>query len=319
MIFNSVVDLIGQTPLVKIADATEQQAEVVVKLEYQNPGGSVKDRLALGVIRAAERSGDLEPGGLIVEATSGNTGIGLAMIAAARGYRLILTMPDSMSMERRKILKAYGAELVLTPGKEGMKGAINKAKEIAEKEGGFQTLQFDNQANAQIHYETTGPEIEQATNGQLDALVVGVGTGGTLAGTGAYLKEKIAGIKLVAVEPVDSPVLSGGSPGPHKIQGIGAGFIPSILDTKLIDSVQTASLDDAVSTSRELATKHGILAGISSGANVAAAFRVAQEVAQDKGTGIGHRVVVIVPSNGERYLSSVLFEGLFQEEMFQPV
>ncbi|CAM2064467.1 cysteine synthase A [Sulfidibacter corallicola] len=312
-IYDSVDKVIGNTPLVKIADATEDCAEVVVKLEYQNPGGSVKDRLALGVIRAAEESGELKPGGLIVEATSGNTGIGIAMIAAARGYRLILTMPDSMSLERRRILAAYGAELVLTPGKMGMKGAIAKAKEIAEEKGGFQTLQFDNPANAAIHYKTTGPELERDTDGALDALVVGVGTGGTLAGAGAYLKDKLPKIRLVAVEPSDSPVLSGGEPGPHKIQGIGAGFVPSILDTKLIDEVVAVDLDTAKATSRRLAAEHGLLSGISAGANTHAAFKIARDIAREKGTGIGARVATVIPSNGERYMSTVLFEDLFGE------
>lgn len=306
-ILNSVDEAIGNTPLVRLNGATDSTAEVLAKLEYQNPGGSVKDRLALGVIQAAEKEGKLKPGDLIVEGTSGNTGIGLAMLAAARGYRLILTMPDTMSMERRKLLLAYGAELVLTPGAKGMKGANAKAVEIAEEKGGFLTRQFDNPANVEIHYRTTGPEIFNDTAGDLTAVVIGVGTGGTLGGTGKYLKEKIPGIKVYAVEPSDSPVLSGGQPGPHKIQGIGAGFVPSVLDTELIDGVVTVGLDDALATARELGTKHGILTGISSGANVWAAKKVAAEIAEKTGSGVGKRVAVIVPSNGERYLTSVLY------------
>jgi len=309
-IFDRVDQTIGNTPLVRIDHATKDQAEVLVKLEYQNPGGSVKDRLALGVIEAAEESGDLKKGGLIVEATSGNTGIGLAMISAAKGYQLILTMPDTMSLERRRILQAYGATLILTPGAQGMKGAINKAREIAEEKGAFQTLQFDNPANINIHYRTTGPEIGRDTEGKLDALVAGVGTGGTFGGTGKYLRENIEGIQLVAVEPTGSPVLSGGGPGPHKIQGIGAGFVPSILDQGLIDEVVKVELEDAVRTSRELAAKHGLLSGISAGANTWAARQIARQIAAKHGTGIGHRVVTIIPSNGERYLSTVLFEDL---------
>jgi cysteine synthase A len=286
---------------------------VVLKLEYQNPGGSVKDRLALGVIEAAEQEGALKPGGLIVEGTSGTTGIGLAMIAAAKGYRLVLTMPDSMSMERRKLLIAYGAELVLTPGAKGMKGANAKAEEIAAERGGVLTRQFDNQANVAIHYKTTGPEIARDTGGELDALVVGVGTGGTLTGAGRYLREKVPTISLYAVEPADSPVLAGGSPGPHKIQGIGAGFVPSIMDTDQLTGVIGVSLEDALACAREMGTQHGILTGISAGANTFAARQVARQIAEAQGTGIGHRVVTIIPSNGERYLSSVLFAGQFDE------
>jgi len=312
-IYDSIEQTIGNTPLIRLDPARQDQAEVVLKLEYQNPGGSVKDRLALGVIEAAEKSGALKPGGLIVEGTSGNTGIGLAMIAAAKGYRLILTMPDSMSMERRKLLIAYGAELVLTPGAKGMKGANAKAEEIAAEKGGVLTRQFDNQANVEIHYRTTGPEIERDTDGQLDALVVGVGTGGTLTGAGRYLREKLPEISLYAVEPTDSPVLSGGEPGPHKIQGIGAGFLPSIMDTDQLTGVIAVGLDDALVTAREMGTRHGVLTGISAGANTFAARQVARDIAAAKGTGIGHRVVTVIPSNGERYLSSVMFEGQFDE------
>ncbi len=309
-ILNSIDEAIGGTPLVRLQSATDDHAELVAKLEYQNPGGSVKDRLALGVIQAAEREGLLKPGDLIVEGTSGNTGIGLAMLCAARGYRLILTMPETMSMERRKLLLAYGAELVLTPGPKGMRGANAKAVEIAKERGGFLTKQFDNPANVEVHYRTTGPELLRDTDGALSAIVIGVGTGGTLGGAGKFLKEKIPGIQVVAVEPADSPVLSGGAPGPHKIQGIGAGFVPSVLDTQLIDRVIAVSLDDALSTARELGRKHGILTGISSGANVWAAKQVAKDLAAKAGSGNGIRVAVIIPSNGERYLSSVLYQDV---------
>jgi len=309
-IYERVDQAIGNTPLVRVDAASKEQAEVVAKLEYQNPGGSVKDRLALGVVTAAEQSGELKPGQLIVEATSGNTGIGLAMIAASKGYPLVLTMPDTMSLERRKILKAYGAELVLTPGSEGMKGAIAKAKEIAAERNGFQTLQFDNPANVDIHYKTTGPEVDRDTRGQINAFVVGVGTGGTFTGAGRYLKERHADLHLVAVEPTGSPVLGGGQPGPHKIQGIGAGFVPSIVDTSLIDEVVAVELGDAIRTARELAAKRGLLVGISSGANVHAARVVARSLAAKHGSGEGLRVVVIIPSNGERYLSTVMFEDI---------
>lgn len=312
-ILKRIDEAIGSTPLVRIQEAGPEQAEIVAKLEYQNPGGSVKDRLALGVIEAAERAG-LKAGDLLVEGTSGNTGIGLAMLSAARGYRLILTMPETMSLERRKLLLAYGAQLVLTPGAKGMKGANAKAEEIAEQQGGILTRQFDNLANVEIHYRTTGPEILSDTEGRLDAVVIGVGTGGTLAGVGKYLKEHLAEVKIVAVEPSDSPVLSGGEPGPHKIQGIGAGFVPTILDVKLIDQVVKVQMSEASHTARRLATKHGILCGISSGANTWAAEQVSRELAAKAGTGEGIRVVVIIPSNGERYLSTVLFQDLAASE-----
>jgi cysteine synthase A len=309
-IYQRIDQAIGNTPLVQVDPASEQAAQVVAKLEYQNPGGSVKDRLALGVIEDAERRGILKPGGTIVEATSGNTGIGLAMIAAAKGYRLILTMPETMSLERRKILQAYGAELVLTPGAQGIRGAIAKAEQIAEERGAFQTLQFDNQANVDIHYATTGPEILRDCEGRLDAFVAGVGTGGTLAGAGKFLAEKIPGLELVAVEPLDSPVLSGGKPGPNKIQGLGAGFVPGILDTSLYQKVIAVSLEDALQTARDLPRSRGLLVGISSGAIIAAARQVAKTLAERHGSGLGRRVVAIVPSNGERYLSTLLFANL---------
>ena len=309
-IYKSIDQTIGGTPLVQLDPPNKYRAEVVAKLEYQNPGGSVKDRLALGTIREAEQRGDLNPGSTIVEATSGNTGIGLAMIAAARGYSLILAMPESMSLERRKLLLAYGAELVLTPADQGMKGAIAKAEEIAGERGGFLIRQFENPANVQIHYQTTGPEIETDTQGRMDALVAGVGTGGTLGGAGKYLKQKNANLEIVAVEPAESPVISGGKPGNHKIQGIGAGFIPSILDPSLIDKIVTVTTEDAVRTARGLAMEHGVLAGISSGANLFAARKIARDLAAKEGSGLEQRVVVILPSNGERYLSTVLYEDL---------
>jgi len=318
-IFKRIDQIIGNTPLLQVDPASESQAEVVLKLEYQNPGGSVKDRLALSVIEAAELDGSLQPGQRIVEATSGNTGIGLAMIAAAKGYPLTLTMPDSMSKERRRLLQAYGAQLVLTPAARGMKGAIEEAESISKEVKGFVPRQFDNAANVQIHYKTTGPEILRDTDGQLDAFVAGLGTGGTFTGSGRFLKESLPDIHLVAVEPSDSPVLSGGEPGPHKIQGIGAGFIPSIVDTDLIDEVITVSLEDALRTARELVSKKGVLTGISAGANVFAARQVAHAIAKRIGTGIGKRVITVIPSNGERYLSSILFDQIDQENPIQTV
>ena len=318
-IYNRIDQVIGNTPLVVVNAANSDSAEVVVKLEYQNPGGSVKDRLAMSVIEAAELDGTLQPGTPIVEATSGNTGIGLAMIAAAKGYQLILTMPDSMSKERRRILQAYGAKLILTPASGGMKGAIAEAETIAKEKHAFVPRQFDNEANVAIHYKTTGPEIFRDTEGNVNVFVAGLGTGGTFTGVGRYLKETNPDILLVAVEPSDSPVLSGGQPGPHKIQGIGAGFIPSIVDTGLIDEVIQVSLQDALKTAKELVLHHGILTGISAGANVFAARKCARRLAERVGTGIAHRVVTVIPSNGERYLSSVLFENLDIENPIEVV
>lgn len=313
-IYRTIDQTIGNTPLVIVDPPGPDTAGVFLKLEYQNPGGSVKDRLALGVIEAAERDGLLQPGALIVEATSGNTGIGLAMIAAARGYRLVLTMPDTMSLERRKLLRAYGAELVLTPGSKGMKGAVAKADEIAEARDGVQTKQFENPANTEIHYRTTGPEIWRDTAGELTAFVAGVGTGGTLGGVGRYLKERDEAVQVIAVEPTDSPVLSGGEPGPHKIQGIGAGFVPTILDVAALDGVETVETPDALRTARELAAERGLLVGISAGANVHAARRVARRLAAERGSGEDLHVITVAPSNGERYLSTVLFEDLAEVE-----
>ncbi|MCY9592448.1 cysteine synthase A [Paenibacillus chitinolyticus] len=303
----SITQLIGNTPLVKLNRIVpEDSAEIYVKLEFQNPGASVKDRIAISMIETAEQEGKLKPGDTIVEPTSGNTGIGLAMVAAAKGYRAILVMPETMSMERRNLLRAYGAELVLTPGAEGMKGAIRKAEELqAENPDYFIPQQFKNQANVKIHRETTGPEIVEAIkghDGKLDAFIAGIGTGGTITGTGEVLRENFPGIKIVAVEPSASPVLSGGKPGPHKIQGIGAGFVPDILNTEIYDQIIPVDNEDAFETSRSVARQEGILGGISSGAAIFAALKVAKEL------GPGKRVIAVIPSNGERYLSTPLYQ-----------
>jgi len=299
---NSVADLVGQTPVVKLNNVvSENSADVYVKLEYMNPGSSVKDRIALAMIEAAEKKGNLQPGGTLIEPTSGNTGIGLAMIAAAKGYKAILVMPETMSMERRNLLRAYGAELVLTPGPEGMGGAIRKAKELAEEHGYFLPQQFENEANPEIHRLTTGKEIVEQFD-ELDAFVSGIGTGGTITGAGQVIKEKWPNAKVYAIEPKDSPVLSGGKPGPHKIQGIGAGFVPAILDTKIYDEVIQIDNDTAFETARRVAREEGILGGISSGAAIAAAVQVAEKL------GKGKKVLAILPSNGERYLSTPLYQ-----------
>ncbi|MFE5324433.1 cysteine synthase A [Paenibacillus sp. NPDC056579] len=303
----NITQLIGGTPLVKLNRVVpEGSAEVYVKLEYQNPGASVKDRIAISMVEVAEQEGKLKPGDTIIEPTSGNTGIGLAMVAAAKGYKAILVMPETMSMERRNLLRAYGAQLVLTPGAEGMKGAIKRAEELqAENPSYFMPQQFKNQANVKVHRETTGPEIVEAIqshDGKLDAFIAGIGTGGTITGAGSVLKENFPNIKIYAVEPSASPVLSGGKPGPHKIQGIGAGFVPDILNTSVYDNVITVENDDAFETSRRVAREEGILGGISSGAAIFAALQVAKEL------GAGKRVVAIIPSNGERYLSTPLYQ-----------
>ena len=307
-IAKSVTDLIGKTPLVELNRLTEGlSARVVVKLEYANPASSVKDRIALSMIDDAEKSGLLTKDTTIVEATSGNTGIGLAMVAAARGYRLVITMPESMSLERRALLRAYGAKLVLTPAAEGMGGAIAKANELAAQDGYFMPRQFDNLANPQIHRDTTAEEIWADTDGQVDIFVSGVGTGGTVTGVGEALKAKKEGVQIVAVEPLASPVLSGGEKGPHPIQGIGAGFIPSVLNTDIYDEVIKVANEDAFSVARDMAAKEGLLVGISSGAAVSAALELA---AREENA--GKLIVVIIPSSGERYLSTALFADLAQ-------
>ena len=306
LVGNSVADLVGKTPLVKLNRLTgPEDAEVYLKLEYFNPGSSVKDRIALAMIEAAEKSGDLKEGSTIIEPTSGNTGIGLAMIAAAKGYKAVLVMPDTMSTERRNLLRAYGADLVLTPGSEGMKGAIAKADELAKENGWYVPQQFNNAANPEIHRLTTGPEIADALD-RVDAFVSGIGTGGTITGAGSVLKERFPGITIIAVEPTDSAILSGGKPGPHKIQGIGAGFIPEVLDTTIYDEIALVTNDEAYDTARRAAREEGILGGVSSGAAIFVALQAAKKL------GKGKKVVAILPSNGERYLSTPLYQ--FDEE-----
>lgn len=305
MIHNSILNTIGGTPLVRINKLNKGQAEVLAKVEYFNPGGSVKDRVAFAMIEAAEQSGALQPGGLIIEPTSGNTGVGLSMVAAVKGYRIIIVMPDSMSIERRKLMAAYGAELVLTPGSAGMKGAIAKAEEIkAENPGSVILQQFENPANPEIHRKTTAEEILRDTDSRVDVFVAGVGTGGTVTGVAEVLKAANPNVKIFAVEPTDSPVLSGGKPGPHKIQGIGAGFVPKILNTGIIDEIITVDWQDAGETARQSAQKEGILIGISSGASLFAALELSK-----RPEFAGKRIVALLPDCGERYLSSWLFEG----------
>ncbi|MDT2674712.1 cysteine synthase A [Enterococcus dongliensis] len=303
-IYQSISELIGETPIVKLNKLVpENSGEVYVKLEFFNPGGSVKDRIALNMIEAAEKNGELKPGNTIVEATSGNTGVGLAMVGAAKGYPVIIVMPDTMSTERRKLIQAYGATLVLTPGADGMKGAIAKATELASQDGFFMPLQFNNPANVVAHRETTAKEIQEVFgNTGIDAFVAGVGTGGTITGTGQELKRAYPNLKVYAVEPEESAVLRGGAHSPHKIQGIGAGFVPEILDTTIYDQILPVSGDVALQTAREVAAKEGILVGISAGAAIQAAIQVAKELGPDK------KVVAIVPDNGERYLSTTLYQ-----------
>lgn len=291
--------LIGKTPLVDLSALGTGGARILGKYEATNPGGSVKDRIARAMLDAAEREGRLAPGGTVIEPTSGNTGVGLAMLAAARGYQMILVMPDTMSVERRRLAAAYGAQIVLTPGAEGMKGAVAKADELAaETPGSIIAGQFVNPANPQAHYETTGPEVWDATEGTVDVLVAGVGTGGTVSGTAKYLKEHKASVKAVAVEPAESPVLSGGAPGAHRIQGIGAGFVPQTYDASVVDEVAQVASDDAIKTKQRLAAEAGVLVGISSGAAVAAALALDATGAYD-----GKTIVAILPDTGERYLS----------------
>jgi cysteine synthase A len=304
-IYDDVTKLIGNTPLVRINRVIQSDATVAAKLEFYNPASSVKDRIGVSIIDAAEASGELKPGGTIVEATSGNTGIALAMVGAARGYRVVLTMPDTMSKERRALLRAYGAELILTPGAEGMKGALNKAEEIGAQEGSVLARQFSNEANPEIHRKTTAEEIWKDTDGQVDIVVSGIGTGGTITGVGQVLKARKPGVQIIAVEPEESPILNGGQPGPHKIQGIGANFVPEILDRSIYDEVIDINAEAAVDYARRTAKEEGLLVGISSGAALAAADKVAQ-----RPENAGKTIVVIIPSFGERYLSTILFSDL---------
>ncbi|MBT8160249.1 MULTISPECIES: cysteine synthase A [Arthrobacter] len=306
-IYDDVTQLIGGTPLVRLNRLTEGlEAQVAVKLEFYNPANSVKDRIGVAIIDAAEKSGALKPGGTIVEGTSGNTGIALALVGAARGYKVILTMPETMSTERRVMLRAYGAEIVLTPGSEGMRGAVEKAQEIvANTENSIWAQQFANEANPWIHRTTTAEEIWADTDGAVDIFVGGVGTGGTITGVGQVLKERKPEIQVVAVEPKDSPILNGGAPGPHKIQGLGANFVPEVLDTNVYDEVLDATLEDSVATARALGTKEGILGGISAGAAVWGALELAKRPEnKDK------LIVAVVPDFGERYISTVLFDDI---------
>ena len=305
-IHDDVTQLIGNTPLVRINRIIDSEATVAAKLEFYNPANSVKDRIGVAIINAAEASGDLKPGGTIVEGTSGNTGIALAMVGAARGYHVVLTMPESMSKERRALLRAFGAELVLTDPSTGMRGAVARAEEIvAEREGAVLARQFANAANPEIHRRTTAEEIWRDTDGQVDIVVAGIGTGGTITGVGEVLKERKPSVQVIAVEPKESPILNGGQPGPHKIQGIGANFVPEILNTQVYDEVIDVDIDASVEWARKAATQEGLLVGLSSGAALAAANEVAT-----RPENAGKTIVVIIPSFGERYLSTVLFEGL---------
>lgn len=306
-IYKSVQELVGHTPLMELTHIEKEYnlaAKILVKLEYLNPAGSVKDRIAKQMIEEAEAEGTLKPGSVIVEPTSGNTGIGLSMIAQTKGYKSIIVMPESMSIERRKLMKAYGAELVLTPAKDGMKGAIAKAKEIVENTPNAWTPgQFTNQANVHAHYKTTGPEIWQDTDGNVDMLIAGIGTGGTITGTGTYLKEQNPNLEVIAVEPANSPVLAGGKPGAHKIQGIGAGFVPDVLNQNIYNRIVHVTNEDAIENGKLISKKEGVLVGISSGAAIWAAI---QEAKREENS--GKTIVAILPDSGDRYLSTALFE-----------
>lgn len=306
-VYDNILDTIGGTPLVRLNESVKGlKANVYAKVESFNPANSVKDRIGRAIVDAAEESGELKPGGTIIEATSGNTGIALALVGAARGYKVVLTMPETMSNERRVLLRAYGAEIVLTPGAAGMQGAVDKANEIAETEdNAILARQFANQANAQVHYKTTGPEIWEDTDGNVDIFVAGIGTGGTISGAGKYLKEKNPDLKAIAVEPAASPLLTEGKAGPHKIQGLGANFIPEILNRSVLDEVITVSNEDAVKASRKLAVDDGILGGISTGANIKAALEIAAREENE-----GKNIVVIIPDFGERYVSTLLYEDI---------
>ena len=304
-VYDDVTAIVGRTPLVRINRIGPDGATVLAKCEFANPAGSVKDRIGVSIIDAAEASGQLRAGGTIVEATSGNTGIALAMVGAARGYKVVLAMPDTMSTERRALLRAFGAELELTPGAQGMKGAVDRANEIAAADNAILASQFANPANPSIHYSTTGPEIWEDTQGRVDILVAGVGTGGTVSGAGRYLKERNPDVRVVAVEPAESPILSGGTPGPHKIQGMGANFVPDNFHRDVVDEVLTVDAPTAVAHARRAATQEGLLVGISAGANLAAAFEVAR-----RPENAGKTVVTVLCDTGERYLSTILFEGL---------
>jgi cysteine synthase A len=304
-IYDDVTKLIGNTPLVRINRLIDSEATVAAKLEFYNPASSVKDRIGVSIIDAAEASGQLKPGGTIVEATSGNTGIALAMVGAARGYNVVLTMPETMSKERRALLRAYGAELVLTAGALGMKGAVTKSEEIAAERGGVLARQFANEANPEIHRKTTAEEIWKDTDGQVDIVVAGIGTGGTITGVGQVLKARKPSVQMIAVEPAESPILNGGQPGPHKIQGLGANFVPEILDRDIYDEVIDVNAETSVEWARRAAKEEGLLVGISSGAALAAANQVAT-----RPENAGKTIVVVIPSFGERYLSTILFSDL---------
>jgi len=307
-IYDDITKLVGGTPLVRLNRITDgARATVAAKLEFYNPSSSVKDRIGVAMVDAAERSGQLKPGGRIVEATSGNTGIALAMTGAARGYQVVLAMPETMSKERRALLRAYGAELVLTPGGEGMRGAVTKAEELAAADGSVLVRQFANEANPEVHRRTTAEEIWADTDGEVDVVVAGIGTGGTITGVGQVLKSRKPGLRVVGVEPAESPILNGGQPGPHKIQGIGANFVPEILDTDVYDEVVDVDAETSVHWARRAAAEEGILAGISSGSALCAAVQVAQRPEME-----GKTIVVVVPSFGERYLSTILYADLVE-------